>query len=216
MSLSNSDGSFTDLSFKGKSNTATTSIGASSYEKRSSGNPSSNESAKNIDDGSTSESSGADNNCASPMMLNSGSVPEINPKDGKYESQSPTPVVTLPNSANFLPIQKLSIVNLKAHDLEQTNLKFGMLNFPKVKVLESSPNSLAVYLNFAVPKKRKKKARRQQRKCKLPVVASSLARHFPLPNPKEIEIYSHKEDTVHLDPRSNEITSSSSSTGAEF
>lgn len=216
MSLSNSDGSFTDLSFKGKSNTATTSIGASSYEKRSSANPSSNESAKNIDDGSTSESSGADNNCASPMKMNSGSVPEINPKDGEYESQSPTPVVTLPNSANFLPIQKLSIANMKAHDIEQANLKFGMLNFPKVKVLESSSNSLAAYLNLTVPKKRKKKARRRQRKCKLPVVTSSLGRHFPLPNPNEIEIYSHKEDTVHLDPRSNELTSSSSSTGAEF
>lgn len=216
-SLSNSDASFTDLSLKGKSNTATTSISASSYDKSSSGIASSNESAKNLDDGSTSESSGADNVNSSGMVLKLGSIPQIKPRDADDDSQSPTPVVTSPNSANFLPIQKLSIANMKAHDLEQANLKLASLKYPAVKSVDEFSNCPASSLKFTVPKKRKKKARKGKKKCTLPVVASSLGRQFPLPNPKEIELYSLKEDAVHLDPRSNEITSSSpSSTGAEL
>lgn len=199
----------------GKSNTATTSFGASSYDKSSSG--SSNESAKNMDDGSTSDSSGADKINSSGMVLKSGSMPQIKPRDADVDSQSPTPVVTSPNSANFLPIQKLSIANMRAHDLEQANFKLAALKYPAVKSVDEFSDCPASSLKFTVPKKRKRKARKRKRKCTLPVVASLLGRQFPLPNPQEIELYSLKEDSVHLDPRSSEITSSSpSSTGAEL
>jgi len=209
-SLSNSDGSYTDLSLRSKSNTATTSVGASSYEKGSSGISSSNESARNIDDGSTSESSGGDSS------NNIGCIPEMKPSEVDDDSQSPTPIVTTPTNANFLPIQKLSIANMKAHDLEQASLKLTAQAYPRNNVVNKSSKSTVSSPNFTVPKKRKKKARKRQRKCKLPVVASSLGRQFPLPNPKEIELYSRKEEAVHLDPRTNDKTSSSSSTGAEL
>lgn len=216
-SLSNSDGSYTDLSLRSKSQITTTSIGASSYDKSSSGVPSSNESGKNIDDGSASESSGADNINTDSLSLKKDAIPEHQVKDGD-DSQSPTPIRSSPSNANFLPIQKLSIANMKAHDLEQAKMKSALpsLGYVGEDDVDEGPSKSPDSQKFIVPRKRKRKIRRGKRKCKLPVVASSLGRQFPLPNPKEIELYSRKEDAVHLDPRIHSKTSSSSSTGAEL
>lgn len=216
-SLSNSDGSYTDLSLRSKSNTASTSMGASSYEKSSSGIPSSNESGKNMDDGSASESSGGDNN-PGPVIMNKDLIPEGRAKEDE-DSESPIPMSTSPSNANFLPIQKLSIANMKAHNLEQAKMKTSM---PSVNYGGGGDDTMSLKCldstKFTVPRKRKRKVRRGRgrRSCKLPVVASSLGRQFPLPNPQEIELYSRKDDAVHLDLRSSSKSSSSPSTGADF
>lgn len=167
-----------------------------------------------MDDGSASESSGGDNN------INSGSlslnkIPENRIKDAD-DSQSPTPMGTSPSNANFLPIQKLSIANMKAHDLEQAKIKSTLLSLGYGNDVDEGCSKSTDSLKFTVPRKRKKKLRRGKRKCKLPVVASSLGRQFPLPNPKEIELYSRKADAVHLDPRNNGKSGSLSSTGADL
>lgn len=199
---SNSDGSTTDLSLRSKSQTATTSNPTSAYEKSSSSVPSSNESGKNNDDGSTSESSGGETN----TMVHKDSIPE---DDIKEDSLSPTPSANSVSNANFLPIQKLSIANMKAHDLEQEKISQPRLKFEKMDSTKKMPRPI-------IPRKRLKQRYRGRRKCKLPVVASSLGRHFPLPNPKEIELYSQKADAVQLGRRTQSIQDSSSSPTADM
>lgn len=195
---SESSGSTTDLSLKSKSQTASTSVGASLDEKSTSGVSSSNESAsgKLTDDGSGSD------DCVSGEKNGSKNHPVIleHELEESEESKSPTPVESSkPAHLKYLPVQKLSTANMKKHDLElaqmgpleRENAKFASIGVP------TAPDGLSSNTS----EHKQSHPRSKRRKLKLPSITSALDRKFPLPNPRQIELYTQADDSVRLDPR---------------
>lgn len=89
----------------------------------------------------------------------------------------------------YQPVQKLSRANMKKHDLELAQL-------PTSKPQDSLSTYAVTHPNYTEEPKRKRRKR-----LKLPVISLALDRTFPLPNPKQIELYTQGEDEVRLDPR---------------
>lgn len=199
---SETSGSSTDLSLKSKSQTASTSVGASLDEKSSSGISSSTDSGsgKNTDDGSGSDDSSG---------LSKGSfkhkpsaIPEQDMKDSE-DSKSPTPVETShPPHLKYLPVQKLSTANMKKHDLELAQMSPLEREGSKFTNIGAAAAAAELSSNTeSSESKRRKRSRNKRKRLKLPEISSGLDRKFPLPNPRQIELYTRGEDSVHLDPR---------------
>lgn len=197
---SETSGSSTDLSLKSKSQTASTSLGASLDEKSSLGLSSGNETGK-LDDGS---GSGSDD--SSSKGDNKRKATTAGDHKSFNESKSPTPISNLnPPHLKYLPVQKLSTANMKKHDLELAQMNNSPTSesaqFTDIGAAAAAEQgSSNTNTNSSGTKKRRRK-RSKRAKLKLPVISSSLDRNFPLPNPKQIELYSQGSDSVHLDPR---------------
>lgn len=213
---SETSGSSTDLSLKSKSQTASTSVGASIDGKSLSGNSSSLDSGsgKNTDDGSGSDDSGAVPK--ESYKHKPSAIPEHEMKESE-ESKSPTPVEpSHPPHLRYLPVLKLSTANMKKHDLELAQL--GPLKRNETKFTNIGAAAAAAELSSnteSSESKRRKRSRNKRKRFKLPEITSGLDRKFPLPNPKQIELYTRGEDSVHLDPRPYCVKDSSTPASTE-
>lgn len=180
----------TDLSLKNKSQTPHTSVGTSI--EGSLGAVSSNESGKNLDGGSPSE--------------NSGTEGKDSAGDDSKASSSPSP---LPVDLGYLPVEKLSMANMKKHDKELALMNPPSRHAKRMTKLDSLPESLEDISVLKLHAKKKKK--REGSQYKLPKISSSLDRSFPLPNPRQIELYSQEDEKVDLDSRPLSAQNSSKS-----
>lgn len=202
--LDNSENSTssTDLSLKSKSQTASTSVGASLDEKSFSGGSSSVESGSGriVDDGFGSEDSNGTRK--SNLKRKSGTIPEHEIKDFE-ESKSTTPVEGNHSSnLKYLPVLKLSTANMKKHDLELAQMDPSERGNTKFTNIGAAAAAEEMSSNTeSSESKRRRSSRKKRKSLKLPAITSALDRRFPLPNPKQIELYTQGSDTVHLDPR---------------
>ncbi|KAM3122834.1 hypothetical protein ACQ2H7_003936 [Candidozyma auris] len=202
--LDNSENSTssTDLSLKSKSQTASTSVGASLDEKSFSGGSSSVESGSGriVDDGFGSEDSNGTRKSNSKRK--SGTIPEHEIKDFE-ESKSTTPVEGNHSSnLKYLPVSKLSTANMKKHDLELAQMDPSERGNTKFTNIGAAAAAEEMSSNTeSSESKRRRSSRKKRKSLKLPAITSALDRRFPLPNPKQIELYTQGSDTVHLDPR---------------
>ncbi|KAM3116858.1 hypothetical protein RJF_5015 [Candidozyma auris] len=202
--LDNSENSTssTDLSLKSKSQTASTSVGASLDEKSFSGGSSSVESGSGriVDDGFGSEDSNGTRKSNSKRK--SGTIPEHEIKDFE-ESKSTTPVEGNHSSnLKYLPVSKLSTANMKKHDLELAQMDPSERGNTKFTNIGAAAAAEEMSSNTeSSESKRRRSSRKKRKSLKLPAITSALDRRFPLPIPKQIELYTQGSDTVHLDPR---------------
>lgn len=181
----------TDLSLKSKPQTADTSTGDSPSDPR-------------VNSGTDSGKITGDDDSVSDASNFSGN------KQEERKDSSDALSLSLSASKNS-SAPKLSRANMEEHDRQWAEIPVGSdrmhLDLPQQSLDEKSEH---VAQTATSSTKRKKTRKSKKRIRALPNVSLSLDRLFPLPSPRQIELYLQAYDNVELDTRSTSPQTNSS------